>query len=173
MNQKLSDWSSLAEIVSAVAIVISLIYVGIQVTESTRAVRSATANETAATISNWYMTLGASPETAETYARAMEDPESVSRGEFLQFMYLSHGILTQYQAAYYTSEEGTLDVELRESLTNVIAGVREMPGFLTYWSQRRTLFEPGFREFIDDLLARGVTNSDLETLYRSNSRSQQ
>ena len=167
MNQKLSDWASIAEIIGALAIVISLIYVGIQVNESTRAVRSATANETTAAISAWYIEIGNNQQAAELYARGMADPESLSSGELAQFIYLTHGLILEYQAAYYLSEEGTLDQELRESITNNLAGVREMPGYQLYWSQRGSLFKPNFREFVDDILVNGATNTDSEALYRS------
>ncbi len=42
MNQKLSDWASIAEILGAVAIVISLIFVGLQISEGNRETRAAT-----------------------------------------------------------------------------------------------------------------------------------
>ena len=45
MNIKLSELAHLAEIVGAFAVVISLIYVGIQVNDSTAAVRAASAND--------------------------------------------------------------------------------------------------------------------------------
>jgi hypothetical protein len=39
LNQRLSDWASIAEVVSAVAIVLSLLYVGYQIRENTIEVR--------------------------------------------------------------------------------------------------------------------------------------
>ena len=42
MNKlSLSDWASLAEIVGALAVVISLVYVGVQISENTIEVREA------------------------------------------------------------------------------------------------------------------------------------
>ena len=79
---------------------------------------------------------------------------------------MSHGLFLEYQAAFYLSREGTLDLSLQESLVNTIAGVREMPGFLTYWGQRRGLFEPGFRAYVDEMLESGTTNLNLEQLYQ-------
>jgi hypothetical protein len=35
-----------------------------------------------------------------------------------------------------------------------------------YWEQRGNLFQPGFREFVDDLIANGDTNTSLEQIYR-------
>lgn len=94
----------------------------------------------------------------------MTDPDSLSRHELTQFIYMEHGLFLEYQAAYYLSQEGTLDFRLQASLVNTIAGVREMPGFLKYWEQRRDLFEPGFRAFVDNLITAGTTNNNLEEL---------
>ena len=45
MKNKLSEMASIAEIIGAFAVVISLIYVGIQVNDSAVAVRSSSAND--------------------------------------------------------------------------------------------------------------------------------
>jgi hypothetical protein len=94
------------------------------------------------------------------------NPESLSREETAQFVYIMHGLFLQYQAAYYLSQEGTLDEELRESVTNTILGLRDLPGLLFYWGQRRDLFKPSFREHVDSLLSSGDTNTNLQELYR-------
>lgn len=133
--------------------------------DSTTAVRSATATETSASISSWYAEVGSDSEATRILLSVMNDPESVSREEALQFVYMIHGLMTQYQTAYYLSQEQTLDVQLRESLVNTIAGVREQPGFRMYWQQRRDLFDPDFRSFMDDLITNGTTNRNLEQIY--------
>jgi hypothetical protein len=167
MKLRLSEVASAAEVIGAIAIVISLIYVGKQVYDSTRAVRSATANETSAAISSWYTQVGSNPQATRVFLDGVANPDSLSREESAQFIYLMHGLQLEYQAAYWLSQEQTLDVELQESLTNTITGVREQPGFLMYWGQRRELFEPKDRAQVDDLLANGTTNTNLERVYRS------
>ena len=166
MNTKLSEISSVAEIIGAIAIVVSLIYVGIQVSDSTLAVRSATANETAAAISAWYSDVGTSPQASEVFLTGISRPEDLTVAETAQFIYLLHGLMLQYQAAFYVAEEGTLDRELQQSIVNTLQGTREQPGFLLYWQQRGDLFEPRFKAFVDDLIANGTTNTNLEQLYR-------
>lgn len=167
MKLKLSEWASVAEVVGAVAIVISLIYVGIQVSDSTRAVRSATANETSAAISSWYANVGSDQQATQVFLHGITAPESLTSEEMAQYIYLLHGLMLEYQTAYYLAQEQTLDEQLQESLTNTLAGVREQPGFKLYWGQRRDLFQPDFRAYVDDLLAAGTTNLNLERLYRS------
>ena len=166
MNQKLADWASIAEIIGAAAIVISLIYVGIEVNDSTRAVRSATANETSAAISSWYAEIGVDQHASHIVLDGFANPDLLSREETAQFIYLMHGLFLQYQAAYYLSQEGTLDNELQESVTNTILGVRDQPGMQLYWRQRGNLFKPAFRELVNDLVQSGKTNTELEELYR-------
>lgn len=168
MKLRLSEIASIAEIVGAIAIIISLIYVGIEVKDSTRAVRSATANESSAAMSAWYISVGSSEQASQVFFKGMTHPESLTREEMTQYIFLSHGLFLQRQAAYYLAQEGTLDFKLQETLVNAVAGVREMPGFLMYWGQRRELFEPGFRAFVDDLIANGITKSKMEELYRQN-----
>ena len=166
MKQKLSEIASIAEIIGAIAIVVSLVYVGIQVNDSTRATRSATANETSAAMSAWYVNVGASEQATRVFFDGMTKPDSLTRQELAQYIFMSPGLFLEYQAAFYLSGEGTLDFRLQQSLVNTIAGVREMPGFLMYWGQRRNLFEPGFRTFVDELIANGTTNLNLEELYQ-------
>lgn len=79
---------------------------------------------------------------------------------------MSQGLFLGYQAAFFLSQEGTLDSSSLPSLVNTIAGVREMPGFLRYWGQRRSLFKADFREFVDDLIANGTTNTNIKQLYQ-------
>jgi hypothetical protein len=162
----LQDFESIAEIIGAIAIVVSLIYVGIQVNDSTRAVRSATANDTSAAMSQWYITVGSNAEATRILLDGMTNPEVLNREETAQFVYMFHGLFLEYQAAYYVAEQGTLDVEMRDFLVNTLAGVREQPGFLKYWNQRREIFNPSFRAFVDDLIAQGTTNKSLEQIYR-------
>ena len=166
MKLKLSEVASVAEVVGAVAIVISLVYVGIQLQDSTLAVRSATANDTSAAMAAWYITTANNPDSTRVVLDGMTNPEVLSREETAQFIYLIHGLFLEYQAAFYVSEQGTLDIELRESLVNTLLGVREQPGFQLYWDQRQDLFQPSFREFVDDLLDNGTTNRNLERMYR-------
>lgn len=166
MKLKLSDWASIAEVVGAIAIVISLIYVGIQVNDSTLAVRSSTATETSTAISSWYSDLGTNLQASEVFLRGITNPESLTPAETAQYIYMTHGLFFQYQSAYYLAEEGTLDTELQQSLVNTLLGVRELPGFLMYWEQRGNLFQPSFKDFVDDLIVNGDTNVELERLYR-------
>ena len=152
MNQKLSDWASIAEIVGGVAIVISLIYVGLQVSDSTRAVRSATANDAAAVTISWYLEVGSDAQRSEIFFNGITNIESLSPEETYQFTMMLHAVMLAFQNAYYLSQEGTLDPEVQQSMTNVILSAKDGPGFQYYWDVRGELFRSDFAAYVDELL---------------------
>jgi hypothetical protein len=166
LKLKLSEIANLAEVVGALAVVISLVYVGIQVTDGTRAIRSSTANETSTAMSSWYIKLGTSPQSTKIFRTGMAQPETLTQEEIYQFIVQVHGLFMLYQNAYYLSQQGTLDVELQESITNTILGVRTQPGFDIYWSQRKDLFKPSFKVYVEELRQTGITNTNMERIYQ-------
>jgi hypothetical protein len=159
--------SGVGEIIGAVAVIVSLIYVGIQIKENSRAVRSATANETTNAISTWYASVGSDPRSSHIFYTGMRDPDLFSPEEWLQFVFLTHGLMLKYQTAFYLTREGTLDIDISQTITSTLSGTRETPGFLRYWEERGTVFDPEFRAYVEDILSSGTTNTGLGAVYRS------
>ena len=166
MKFKLSDMASIAEVIGAVAIVVSLIYVGVQVKDSTRAVRSATANETSAALSTWYREIGTDPEAGRVFLDGMTNPELLSREELFRFIFLAHSVILEFQAAFYLAQEGTLDLELQASITNTLLAVKDQPGMALYWEQRGNLFQPSFQTYFNALIASGDADNPMERIYQ-------
>lgn len=68
----LDDFGNLGEVVSAIAVVISLLYLGVQIRQSTRSVRSASFQELLNHIAEVNLRVGENPEIAELYRVASE-----------------------------------------------------------------------------------------------------
>ena len=132
--------------------------------DNARATRSATATATIASMSSWYAGTGQSEQASVNFLDAIEDPDGQMREQWFQFVMNFHGFMLNVQSSYYLVEEGTLDFEIRDSLTAVIAGVKDQPGFHRYWEQRRDIFFPEFQAYIDEILASEAVNS--KGLYR-------
>jgi hypothetical protein len=92
MNQKLSDWASIAEIISAGAIVVSLIFVGTEIRRNTEAEYLLSYDRLSAEMTNWRMTLATNPETYaeyELFVEAMEAYWSESEIPTLSYHHMS------------------------------------------------------------------------------------
>ena len=165
MKLKLKQWASVAEIIGAVAVVISLIYVGIQVHDSAGAVRSAAANDTNAALQAWYMEVGSDRETSSLIWRGLMSEEALPDEEEFQYLMMTHAVFLSFQNSYLLAQEGTIDQELLGSLHTTIGNINQLPGMQRYWRQRRSYLHAGFAEWVDRMSSEG--SEITMDLYRS------
>jgi hypothetical protein len=161
---KLSEAASWAEIISAVGLVVSLIYVGIQVTDNTSAMRSETASNASTQFIDWYTHLSGDPELMDVWLRGVTAPETLDEQQSLRFVFLLHIIMLQFQNNYYLVEEGTLDEKMLYAINNTLATIRGTPGFELYWSLRRELFNREYQAFVERLMfeSEGLPNPSYQ-----------
>lgn len=160
MKIKLSEWASIAEIVGAGAVIVSLIYVGHQVSDNTSAIRSAAANDASVTMQTWYLEMGSNRNASDLWFNAMTSPEPLPTHDEFQFMMMMHAVMLGMQNSFLLAQEGTIDAEFREAITTAIVAVKDLPGMGRYWRQRRGFFHSGLARYVDGLLAREA----IETL---------
>jgi len=154
MKMKLSELANVAEVIGAFAVVVSLIYVGVQVNDSNMAVRSASVNDANVAVQEWYMQIGSDEQTSRLFYNALMSEEVKSNEDEFQFIMMFHGVFLAFQNSYLMAEEGTIDAELVDGLTGAILTVKDTPGMKRYWRQRRTTLHPRFVRYVDDLLQR-------------------
>ena len=162
MKLKLSELASLAEVVGAIAVVISLVYVGAQVRDTTRAVRSAAINDANIALQSWYEMMGSDPEGIAVFLEEALSTEPLSREGDFRYMMQSMALFYAIQNVYLLAKEGSLDEGTAAALTAGIQATRNTPGFDRFWSQRRWYFEPEFVEFVDRI--RALPESPLDNL---------
>lgn len=164
MTSRLSNMAHLAEIVGAFAVVVSLIYVGLQVNDSVSASRSASVNAANVALQDWYLEVGTNEQTSSLFYRGLMSDEPLPAEEEFQFLMTFHGVFLAFQNSYWLAEEGTLDRELLEALTAAILGVKDTPGMRRYWRQRKSYLNASFGAYVDQLLER-ETNTSMD-IYR-------
>jgi hypothetical protein len=72
----LQDWSNFAQLIGAIAVVVSLFYVGFQIKRNTSAVRSATAQAVHDNYADWYMNLMGDAELNRIAIKGLKDYSS-------------------------------------------------------------------------------------------------
>jgi hypothetical protein len=154
MQFTLADFSDLAQVVGALAVVISLAYVATEVRHSASAVRAASGNAANLALQNVYLEVGSNLQCSSLMLRGLTSQEPLLRDEEFQFLMMLHGFLMAMQNSYFLALEGTIDPELREALTVSIMSVKDLPGFSRFWRQRRNYYLPGFTSYVEGLLAR-------------------
>ena len=160
MEFNLEQIALIVEIIGGIVIIISLLFVGLQLKESAKATRSATAVTTVSELTSWYSNLGNSEQGSYVFWNFMTNPDSITPVERFQAIMNLHGILLTWQNSYYLVKEGTLDKRVQESLLEIINGVKNNPGFQIFWKSRKAIFLKEFQEYVEEIMATDKTNSE-------------
>ena len=160
MEFNLEQVALIVEIIGGIVIIISLLFVGLQLKESAKATRSATAVTTVSELTSWYSNLGNSEQGSYVFWNFMTNPDSITPVERFQAIMNLHGILLTWQNSYYLVKEGTLDKRVQESLLEIINGVKNNPGFQIFWKSRKAIFLKEFQEYVEEIMATDKTNSE-------------
>ena len=155
MKLSLHDWANLAEIVGTAAIIFSLIFVGLQISDNTREMRSAAAHDATQSLQSWYVEIATNPQAARVFRRGMRDPSALSEDDAFIYLMNIHSAMLAYQNVFFLGTEGTLDASLQLAMTATMGAVAPTPGFEWYWKQREDYFTPEFRVFVEELMISG------------------
>lgn len=148
----LDNLANLAEILAAILVIISLVYVGVQIKQNTSALRSNTAHNTSEGFTDLYLILAKSKEMSDIFARGSHDFDSLDSIEKVQFYAYFHKFFRNYENAYYQFSRSALEYESFDGLTKQLEMVSSMPGVRVYWKDRKNWYNEGFQQFVDELL---------------------
>lgn len=142
--------STVAEIIGAIAVVASLLYLAQQVRESTKT----TAAQSRHALSEFVLQISLfRAEHADRYAK-LESSEPLTAGD-LQFRYWSHMQLMLHAESYYRHHElGLMPEHHWRGYAAILNDFLDAPGFREFWDESGYGFSEHFRAWIDGLMAK-------------------
>ena len=149
----LADLADLADVVGGIAVVVSLIYLAIQVRQNTGSIRSATL---LANTSLWSSLLRdlAEPGTIEAYATGLTGNKDISPMQYTQFFLICRGLFAAFENQHYQYRRGALDEDTYKGYERSIAEqCLAFPGFRIWWEQSRDVFSPAFVTRVDEMIS--------------------
>ena len=161
------DWdaiSAISDILAALAVVATLVYLAIQISQNTSAIRSTTtqaAHDQAATL---YDVVASDPELGELYSRGLSNPEALSSVETARFFAVLSSATFRAQNWYFQTQSGHMDKELLESWSKVIRQVSGMPGHKRFWAERREIFAPEYVAYLEQKVFESDRDPDYHPL---------
>lgn len=145
---RLERASHIAEIVSAVAVVISIIYLAQQIRANTAAVNFETSRgllELQFQQDTWDQDLA----LVELKIRGSSDPDSLSSAQWAQ---LSRRFALQYNVwalAFTGYQKGTLDLDDWEGWNRSYGGTACMKGYQRFWEERKHWWGEDFQQLVE------------------------
>lgn len=144
----LSDIGNLAEAIAAVAVVASLVYLGVQIQQNTKAVRASSYQEVANGITNFLSLLAQNEELARIYLHGTKDPKQLSPEESLRFESALAQLFVKYDVAVYFYRQHFIDEMAIEPYTRLVLLLLENPGVVDYWERSQHFYSANMRNYI-------------------------
>ena len=149
---QLSEWAAFAEIIGTVGIVLSLVFVGIQVRDNTRATQAASFQAAAEFDHQLLLTVGSDPDTAVIFSAYVRAPETLSGAEELQGRYLFGAMLRTMENFYIQNHLGTLSPVSWGTRQRLFEYVAVSPGYGAFLQSSTAGTMSGeFVEYMDEL----------------------
>lgn len=137
------------EYVTAVGVIVSIVFVGLELRQNTAAVRGATYQELAATSAELTLALANDGDLAGIFVRWGADPDSLSADEALRINVYLLGVGRNMENAFQQARVGTITDDLWLGYLATYRRFASMPGFGQFWAASRAHFTTEFRAYVD------------------------
>jgi hypothetical protein len=137
--------SAIGQIVGALAVVISLIYLAREIRSNARAARLASMDA----LNRWLGELVVHPHLGELYYRGIRDLESLEGGDLVRFTALMNQLFYIYEEMYYQQLERHLDPRVWRETEAAMRDVNAYPGVQAWWRSRSHWFSEEFAKRVN------------------------
>jgi hypothetical protein len=144
----------ISQIAAALCVVGSLIFVGLQIRENSRAVRSATAQAVHDNYGTWYTALAGNDEALAVSAKGFVDLGSLTPAEKAQFVCVFMAFLSHSQNAFHQWREGHLSDGLWRGWEALMMNLVNTPGGAAFWQERGYVFGQEFQDHVAEIMKR-------------------
>jgi hypothetical protein len=147
----LEQLSFLSQIVSALAVVASLVFVGIQLRHAIRAVRASTSQAHSANYYAINSSIINDGELARIWRESLADFDSQEADAKVRFVALASSIFRFYESSRAQWLRGQLDPEHWQMIERQAASFAAQPGIKSWWTLRRQWHSAEFQAWFDAL----------------------
>jgi len=149
----LSDWANLAEIGAAIGVIISLIFVGMELRNNTAATEAAT-REAVNQKDIQFLSLRIDSSVLARAHAKLESGEDLSRLEESQVVHQEYVNFVVFENSYYQFRKGVLEEAEWLRHRNIIRmQIQEYPHSQIMWERKSKTFGPEFQELVNNLLS--------------------
>lgn len=149
----LDQWASIAEITGVVVVVVTLIYLSVQLRQNTQALHSSGAQATHDALGAYYLALARDGDLLDLFRSGTEDLTGLSDQESAQVYALWTYTLYNTQNWLYQQRTSALDQELTDTWLASVSDNFHSAGFQQYWRHRRDYFSQRLQNYVDDVIA--------------------
>lgn len=149
---KLSEWANVAEIIAAMVIVISLIYVGLEVNQNTQALRTEVHQNVLSILSDQQNVLVTDADFHKIFVTAENAPAELSDldwSRFEEFMYPRFGV---WEYLFVSHQDDTIPNSVWFAYEPYYLGIICKPGYQRWWQIHSESHNPDFTVYVNNVV---------------------
>jgi hypothetical protein len=143
--------NAVSQLVSSIAVVMSVLYLGLEVRRSTRVAKVAAQDAAASAVREVTNTFMENAEMSRIWGAGLEDLAQLSAEDQARFFHATHQFLKALETIHFHHLNGLMDDQLWSGWQELLRHYISAPGIARYWEIRSALFSARFREFIAQL----------------------
>jgi hypothetical protein len=146
---------AIAELLGAIGVIASLVYLGRQIRDGQRALRASSYQQFRQDIFQTMNRGMTEPRIAQATRSGMANLAELDEEDAYQFGFWAHGVMHSYDNAYYQYRMGMLDDERWEMHRADVASLfTDNPGVVQWWRHAigRSAFSAAFRALVEEIL---------------------
>ncbi|MGR3344241.1 MAG: hypothetical protein ACU0DI_13635 [Paracoccaceae bacterium] len=147
---KLGKIHKVGELVAALAVVVSLLFVAFEIQKSNQTQVQA---NTRAVVGEWtekMRPITTAPGFACIYANGMVNYLALSGEDKLKFSSFIMAIMYAWEEIQYLAGQGAIEQRIWRGIDSAIGEVAHLPGFQQWFETRRHWYSNGFQDYIDN-----------------------
>lgn len=140
--------NAMSQLISSIAVVLSVLYLGIQVHRSTRVAKVAAQDSAASAVRDVTNTFMDNAEMARIWRVGLENLSSLSIDDQARFFHGAHQFLKAFETIHFHHVNGLMDKQIWLGWQELLRHYIGSPGIAHYWNLRNKLFSGPFREYV-------------------------
>jgi hypothetical protein len=147
----LQDWGAIGELVGGIAVIITLIYLAIQIRQNTSVVKTTNFLNLSKGLDDFTRMVAENEELNDLYLKGSEDFHSLSITDKSRFNMLLSVLIHPYQSMYQMKARGHIDEKLMLNSFDLLSALLNRPGVRQWWEENKFWWEAEFQAFMSGL----------------------
>ena len=143
--------SAISQLIGSLAVVLSVLYLAVQVHQSTRVAKLAMQDAAAAALRDVTKPLMENAELERIWRVGIEDISALSVEERARFFHAAYQFLKAFETIHFHHVYGMMDRDLWNGWHGLLRHYVFAPGMAYYWKLRPEVFSERFRNFVNSL----------------------
>ena len=143
---------AIGEIIGALAVFLTLIYLALQIRHNTKAVQASAVDASISKVTSVRQSMYENAEVAGIYVKGIANPDDLDEESLTRFRLIMHNIFMAISNIYSQTSIAGLSASMWESQLVILTRLVTTPGGRWFWKEYQLEFDETFREQVEIIL---------------------